>query len=92
MVAVRWMNVVCGEPVAVGAGGRRHAVDSSSHGIAVGSTVTPSTRCAANGAAVLGLPRRPAEVVDDELAVVVVQVGARCDEGPGEPFVLGLQV
>src|SRR6266498_4613442 len=34
-------------------------------------------------AAVLGLPRRPAEVGDDELAVVV-QIRPGCDETPGE--------
>ena len=71
------------QPVAVRASGRRR-----------GGQPQPANRGGIDGdagldlahdlAAVLGLPRRPAEVGDDELAVVVVQIRPGCDETPGE--------
>ena len=81
VVSTRWMNVVAAS-LSPSSPGVVAVALSSNHGIAVGSTVTPSTRLADDRAAVLGLPSRAAVVRDDQLAVVAVEVGAGSDEPP----------
>ena len=60
---------------------------SRSQSIAVGSTLAPATRAASDFAAAFGLPRRPGEVVPNDLPVVADQSCPGSIEDPAKSAV-----